>query len=68
MALDIVSIPATSANVERLFSSSRRVDDYCRQRLLLSTKREIVLCKSWWRLAINTLRLFFVNINLLGYL
>lgn len=53
MALDIISIPATSANVERLFSSSKLVDCFNRQRMLPQTKRLLVLTKNWWRYLLN---------------
>lgn len=48
MALDIISIPATSSNVERLFSSSKLVDKFNRQKMLPSTKGILILSKGFW--------------------
>lgn len=48
MALDILSTPATSSNVERLFSFSKLVDIINRQKMLPTTKRMLILSKNFW--------------------
>lgn len=50
MALEFLSIPASSANVERLFSTARSVDRYNRQNMKPETKGKFILCKNWWKL------------------
>jgi hypothetical protein len=48
MALDLISIPAMSAEVERLFSSAKRLITPDRNRLTDETIEMLQLLKYWW--------------------
>jgi hypothetical protein len=48
MALDLLSIPAMSAEVKRVFSSSRRLITIDRNRLQDDTIEVLQLLKHWW--------------------
>lgn len=50
MALDILSIPASSVDVERIFSSSKRDDSHLRQNMDPVFKGELQVAKSWYLL------------------
>ena len=49
MALDILSIPAMSAEVERVFSSSRRLIAPDRNALTVESLEIFELLRNWWR-------------------
>lgn len=53
MAQEILCIPASSANVERFFSTARTLDRFNRQQMTSETKARLLLCKSWWKLYIS---------------
>ncbi|CAB4380427.1 unnamed protein product [Rhizophagus irregularis] len=53
MALDYLAIPATSAPVERIFSSGTDLVTQKRCSLKGETIRELMCLKSWWKLGFN---------------
>lgn len=53
MAIDILSIPASSTDVERLFSSAKMDDNKLRQRLEPRLKGDLQVAKSWYLLEEN---------------
>lgn len=53
MALDLFSIPATSAELEREFSSAKRLITPARNRLHDDTIEEVELLRNWWRKGIG---------------
>lgn len=53
MALDLFSIPATSADQEREFSSAKRLVTPARNRLHNDTIEEVELLRNWWRKGIG---------------
>ena len=54
MAIDILSIPAMSAEVERVFSGAKITIGDKRQRLRASTIEAVECLKSWFRLDLFT--------------
>ncbi|EJD33097.1 hypothetical protein AURDEDRAFT_77213 [Auricularia subglabra TFB-10046 SS5] len=48
MAMDYCSIPATTVDVERLFSTGRMLLSYLRNRLSADSVHSILCLKSWW--------------------
>jgi hAT family C-terminal dimerisation region len=48
LAFDLLSIPAMSAEVERKFSSGRRLITFDRNRLSEETIEKRELLKDWW--------------------
>lgn len=48
MAVDYLSIPATSASVERLFSAGKNMVTDKRNRLSISSMQAVMSLKSWW--------------------
>ncbi|CAB4431899.1 unnamed protein product [Rhizophagus irregularis] len=53
MALDYLAIPATSAPVERIFSSGTDLVTQKRCSLKGETIRELMCLKSWWKIGFN---------------
>lgn len=53
MALDLFSVPATSAELEREFSSAKRLITPTRNRLNDDTIEEVELLRNWWRQGIG---------------
>lgn len=53
MAIEFLSIPASSSNVERFFSTARTLDRFNRQAMNSESKSELILCKGWWKLYIQ---------------
>ncbi|EIW51901.1 HAT dimerization, partial [Trametes versicolor FP-101664 SS1] len=49
MALDYLSIPATSVDVERTFSRGRRLLSHVRSRLSAQTTRAVLCLSDWVR-------------------
>lgn len=50
MAIEFLTVPASSSNVERFFSTARTLDRFNRQAMKTDTKTELILCKGWWKL------------------
>ena len=51
MALDLLTIPAMSADAERIFSGCRLQMTHCRNRMSVKTLEALELLKSWMNLA-----------------
>jgi hypothetical protein len=47
-AYDLLSIPAMSAEVERIFSSAKRTISLDRHRLSDETIKQLELLRNWW--------------------